>query len=236
MPTYSTEDRRRLLSKHFLFQDLSPKDIGLVAAIGSERRFSPGQVVFQKGDPGESMMAVLRGRVQVGAYSADGREMILAILNPGDVFGEMALLDGRARSADVSAMEESIVLAIERRDFRDLLERNPKLALHLLELLSKRIRDANEALSGVFFLELPGRLARVLLSLASSCGRKTARGIIIDMRLSQQDLGSLISATRESVNRQLRLWEEEDLVRMERGYITLLRPAQLAEHCAPAET
>jgi CRP/FNR family transcriptional regulator, cyclic AMP receptor protein len=114
--------KRSLLSRHFLLAQLAPEELDRVLQVAGERRFKNGQVIFQKGDPGTSMMAVLEGRVRIGAYSEDGKEIILNIVEPGQVFGEIALLDGKERTADATAMGPTNLLVLDRRDFIPFLE------------------------------------------------------------------------------------------------------------------
>ena len=230
MDKYDLAYKRQLLSRHVLFGALGPQEIDRILALGRERRVGNGRVLFKKGDPGSSMMAVLRGRVRIGTYSEDGREVILNIIEPGGVVGEMALLDGKERSADATAMGDGALLVIERRDFLPFLERNPQVAVRLLEVLCDRVRKVSALVEDIVFLNLPGRLARLLLKLAELHGTETAGGgRRIEVKLSQKDLGGLIATSRESVNKQLRTWQEEGLIATDRGGIMLLRPAALEE-------
>ena len=234
MDGYDLAYRRQLLSRNAVFGALGPAEIDRVLALGRERRVDDGQVLFRKGEPGSSMMAVLRGRVRIGAYSEDGREVILNIIEPGGVVGELALLDGRERSADAAAMGDGALLVIERRDFLPFLERNPKIALCLLEVLCERVRRTSAMVEDIVFLNLPGRLSRLLLKLAELHGKDApgGGGRRIDLRLSQRDLGNLVAASRESVNKQLRAWQDEGLIAFERGAVTLLAPERLEELAA----
>ena len=235
MDKYDLAYRRQLLSRNALFGALGPAEIDRVLALGRERRVDDGQVLFRKGEPGSSMMAVLRGRVRIGAYSEDGREVILNIIEPGGVVGELALLDGRERSADATAMGDGALLVIERRDFLPFLERNPRIALRLLEVLCERVRRTSAMVEDIVFLNLPGRLSRLLLKLAELHGKDAAEGgRRIDLKLSQRDLGNLVAASRESVNKQLRAWQDEGLIAFERGTVTLRAPERLEELAAEA--
>ncbi|MGI9498641.1 MAG: Crp/Fnr family transcriptional regulator [Geminicoccaceae bacterium] len=215
-------DRRALLSQHFLLAKLDESTLDTLLAVASERRFTNGQVIFQKGEPGTSMMAVLEGRVRISAYSEDGREIILNMVEPGQLFGEIALLDGKERSADATAMGKTLLLILDRRDFLPFLEQNPKVAVQLFEVLCERVRRTSEMVESIAFLDFGARLARLLLQMAENYGKPTDEGLLIDLRISQADLGNLIASTRESVNRQLSAWTQEGVIAIDQGKITLL--------------
>jgi CRP-like cAMP-binding protein len=218
----SAADPRALLAQHFVLAQLTPAELDRVVAMAGERQFANGKVIFQKGDPGTSLMAVLSGRVRISAFSEDGKEIILNIIEPGQVFGEIALLDGKERTADAIAMGPTTLLVLDRREFIPFLERNPKIAIRLLEVLCERVRRTSEMVESVAFLDFGARLARLLLRLADTHGEETDDGVRIGLKLSQTDLGNLIASTRESVNRQLNAWSEEGVVALERGLITIL--------------
>jgi len=218
----SAADPRALLAQHFVLAQLTPEELDRVVAMATERQLANGRVIFQKGDPGTSLMAVLSGRVRISAYSEDGKEVILNIIDPGQVFGEIALLDGKERTANATAMGPTKLLVLDRREFIPFLERNPKIAIRLLEVLCERVRRTSEMVESVAFLDFGARLARLLLRLAETYGKETTEGIRIDLKLSQTDLGNLIASTRESVNRQLNAWSEDGIIELERGQITIL--------------
>ena len=218
----SAADPRALLAQHFVLAQLAPEELDRVVAMASERQLTNGKVIFQKGDPGTSLMAVLSGRVRISAYSEDGKEIILNIIEAGQVFGEIALLDGKARTADATAMGPTTLVVLDRREFIPFLERNPRIAIRLLEVLCERVRRTSEMVESVAFLDFGARLARLLLRLAETYGEEVDDGIRINLKLSQTDLGNLIASTRESVNRQLNAWSEEGVVALERGRITVL--------------
>jgi CRP/FNR family cyclic AMP-dependent transcriptional regulator len=233
--TVAESQKRSLLSQHFLLSQLAPAELDRVLGMVTERQLKNGQVIFQKGDPGASLMAVLHGRVKIGAYSEDGKEIILNIVEPGQIFGEIALLDGKQRTADATAMGPTTLLVLDRRDFIPFLERNPKIAVRLIEVLCERVRRTSEMVESVAFLEYSARLARLLLRLAENYGEESEDGVRINLRISQQDLGNLIASTRESVNRQLNAWAEEGIVELERGQITILDSDALEDLSSPDE-
>ncbi|MBL8659131.1 MAG: Crp/Fnr family transcriptional regulator [Rhodospirillales bacterium] len=215
-------DLKAALAQHFLLKDLSPVDLERVGDLATTRWYRTGQPVFMKGDPGTAMMAVLSGRIRICAYSADGREVILNVINPGEVFGEIALIDGGERTADAFAMEPTELLSLSRRDFLPYLERNPPVCIRLLTVLCQRLRSTSEQLEDFNFLDLRCRLAKRLLYLAAIHGEPSGTGIHIGVRLPQHLLASMIGTSREAVNKQLRLWEGDGLLDVRRGSITIL--------------
>ncbi len=228
-------DRRSILGRHFLLAPLAPGELDRVLHMVSERQLRNGQVIFQKGDAGTSLMAVLHGRVKISAYSEDGKEIILNIVEPGQIFGEIALLDGKERTADASAMGPTTLLVLDRRDFIPFIEKTPAVAIRLIEVLCQRLRRTSELVESVAFLDYSARLAKLLLQLAANYGKETGDGLRLDLKLSQQDLGNLIASTRESVNRQLNAWAQDGVLALERGQITILDLDALEEHAQPLE-
>ncbi len=212
----------------FLFGALSPEQRAQVLAQAIARSYPRGGTILRRGDPGTSMVLVVEGRVRVGVTSEDGREVTLGILGPGDVLGEMALLDGQERSADVVALEDCSVKLVERGRFLRLLRESPDLCLQLLAVLTERLRRANRAVEDIALLSLEGRLARLLTRLAQDYGKPEGGGVRIDVRLSQKDLSALVGSSREKVNRQLRAWEEEGTIGKAGGHLLLLHPERLA--------
>jgi CRP-like cAMP-binding protein len=217
-----TIDRRSALERHFLFSQLKPSELDGVLALAVERKFSNGQVIFQKGEEGTSLMLVLQGRVRITVSSEEGKEIILNTIEPGEIFGEIALIDGKPRSADAMALGPCSLLAIQRGDFIPFLKQNPEIAVQLLTVLCKKLRETSEIAENVGLYGIPARLARVLLKLAEGEGNDARAKILVPVTLSQRDIGNLIGATRESVNKQLRAWQEEGLIGMKQGSITLL--------------
>jgi CRP-like cAMP-binding protein len=206
---------------------MKPDELEEVLKLSSERPVRRGTSLFQKGDAGSSMMAVLAGRVRVSSVSAEGKEITLNVINPGEVFGEIALLDGKPRSADCSAIEESTLLVLERRHFLPFLRRNEDLYLRLLAVLCEKLRRTSMALEDLALFDLPARLARVLLKLASDYGRPVGKDIRIDFKMSQRDLANLVASSRESVNKQLKVWRDDGVVDLDAGYLILHRPEEL---------
>lgn len=215
-------DREAVLAGHFLLRHLSREELKRLAAATSISNHAARSTIFQKGDPGSSMMAVIRGRVKICSYSAGGKELVLNIIDRGGLFGEIALLDGEPRTADAVALEETDLLVLDRGRFLPFLSGNPDIAVRLLGLLCKRLRLTSEHLEDMLFLETSPRLARWLLRLGDIFGKTTPTGTRLDLKLSQQQIGSLAGLSRESVNKCLGEWQRDGFIGVASGYITLL--------------
>lgn len=211
----------KLRQRSVLFSVLNDDDANAIINLGRIVQHPAKHIVFQVGEVGDHLFILLDGRVKVSLTSADGREAILSILEPGDVMGEMALLDGDVRSATVTTMDACSFLVLWRRDFLPFLEKNPDVALKLLSGLSKRLRATNDMVGNLSFLNLPARLARILINLGQQYGKVTDNGIAIGLKLSQEELGNLVGVSRESVNRQIRLWVEASVLDYTHGTIIL---------------
>ncbi len=222
------DQRRAALLACPIFQALRPEEVDEVLRLAVDRRVPRGQVIFQKGGEGNSLMAVLRGRVRISSVSAEGREVMLNVINPGEVFGEIALLDGQPRSADATAIETTDLLIVERPLFFSFLESNRDIYPRLLSVLCARLRQTSSALEDLALFSLPTRLARVLLNLARDYGRPMARGTRIEFRLSQRDLSTLVGASRETVNKQIGQWRETGVLDLDGGSLVVVRADALA--------
>ncbi len=214
-------DIEKLRNHSFLFSVLNDGDAEAIIQLGRVVQHPAKHIVFQSGEAGDHLLVLLDGRVKVSLASAEGKEAILSILEPGDVMGEMALLDGEARSATLTTMDACSFLVLWRRDFLPFLEKNPHVALKLLAGLSRRLRATNDLVGNLSFLNLPARLARILINLGQQYGKLTDAGIAIGIKLSQEELGNLVGVSRESVNRQIRLWVDADVLDYIHGTIIL---------------
>lgn len=210
-----------LRKRSVLFSALNDDDANAIIRLGCVSNHPAKHIVFQVGEAGDHLLILLEGRVKVSLTSADGKEAILSILEPGDVIGEMALIDGDTRSATVTAMDACRFLVLWRRDFIPFLEGNPHVALKLLAGLSQRLRATNDMVGNLSFLNLPARLARILINLGQQYGKVTEAGIAIGLKLSQEELGNLVGVSRESVNRQIRIWVDSGLLDYTHGTIVL---------------
>jgi len=202
---------------------MQPEELDAILEFATERRVRRGQMVFQKGDSGSAMMAVLSGRVRISAVNAEGKEITLNVITPGQVFGELALLDGQPRSADATATEDTALLVVERRHFMPFLASNQELTSRMLAVLCERLRSTSLALEQIALFDLEARLARLILKLAGDYGRTTPDGTRIELKLSQRDMSTLVASSRESVNKQLAAWRDEGVLTFDGGYIVLHR-------------
>jgi CRP/FNR family cyclic AMP-dependent transcriptional regulator len=227
MVTMDRDGRRAALLRSPLFQAMTEVELDETLKFAAERRWSKGASIFQKGDEGSSLMAVLKGRVKISAVSAEGKEVTLNVIATGDIFGEIALLDGNPRSADATAVEDTLLLVVERRHFLPFVRQNDDLYLRLLAVLCDRLRRTSMALEELALFDLPARLARLLLKMAEDYGRPATGGVRIDMKMSQRDISTLVASTRESVNKQLQVWRRDGVLQLDAGYIILCRSAEL---------
>jgi CRP/FNR family transcriptional regulator/CRP/FNR family cyclic AMP-dependent transcriptional regulator len=191
------------------------------------RRFNPGQVIFHLGDPGGLLYLISKGKVKISHTTTEGQEVVLAILGPGDFFGELALLDDSPRSATAVALEVTETLTLHREEFMRYLSDNPDFALHVLKTLARHIRRLNTQLADIFFLDLPGRLARVLINLADQYGAKTQNGTVIGLSLTQTDLAEMTGATRVSINKALGRFRRNGWIYVSGRTLTILDHAAL---------
>lgn len=224
----SPVDAAKALAQVPLFESLDPEDRAGLLAVSTVRRLPARKRLFRRGEPGRELFVLLRGRAKVAASTQEGRGAVFDYFEPGDVVGEIALLDGGPRTATVTTVSTCDFLVLARDHFLALLEREPRVAIRLLAACAERLRHTSELVEDVVFLGLPARLAKRLLHLGKEYGVETGAGLRINLKLSQRELGELIGATRESVNRQIGHWEAEHVLRFESGYITLLRPQALA--------
>ncbi len=228
------EEMRAILARHFLLKHLEDSELDQLLKFAKLRRARPGEVLFQKGDPGDGLLGILKGRVKISTISAEGKEVVLNILAPGELFGEIALIDGKDRSADATVMENAELVVIDARDFLPFLEERPDLTTRLLVMLCERVRWVNDLYEDAVFMHLPARLAKHLIRLGETFGVEGDDGSLrISLKLSQQDLGNLMGTTRESVNKQMRAWVEDGVVEVESGYITIRNRDQLELYCDP---
>jgi CRP-like cAMP-binding protein len=204
------------------FANLPEEEASELARRLIPRRFSVGQVIFHLGDPGGLLYIVSRGKVKISHTTPEGQEAVLAILGPGEFFGELALLDDSPRSATAVALEPSETLTLHRDDFIHYLMGNPEFALQVLKTLAHHIRRLNIQLADIFFLDLPGRLARTLLNLADQYGRPTEAGTVIDVSLTQTDLAEMTGATRVSINKALGRFRRSNWVQVNGRRFTIV--------------
>jgi len=216
-------DERELLRTVPLFSELSADAIASLGRLASRRRYPRDTVVFFENEEGDCLFMILEGRIKVTILGDDGREIILTMLGPGDLFGEMALLDNEPRSATAIAVEESELLLLQRSDFQAVVGENPGISSALIKVLSARLRRANHQIQTLALLDVYGRVARVILDMAREEGRRLKDGRIAFRRATHQEIANRIGTTRETVTRMLKDLERQGLVRVE-GREIILQP------------
>jgi CRP/FNR family transcriptional regulator, cyclic AMP receptor protein len=217
------------LSGISLFRGVPARELERLAPLLHERSFPAGASVLTAEQPGEAIYVLLEGSVKVHLLTPGGAEVILAVLGPGEVVGEMSLADSLGRSASVTTLEESVLLWIDRATFRSGVEGSLILARNLADILSRRVRLANAHLLAMATLDVPGRVASQILSLSREYGRETPEGARIPLRLTQSDLAALVGASRVRVNQALgNLRKRAEISVGEDGRITVHDPDALS--------
>jgi len=218
-PTY--EEKRQILERHFLLGKLTSGEVDTLLAYSRVERYPATTEIYAKGSPGNSMMLVLRGTAKMSSVSAEGKEIVLNIMNPGDLFGEIALLDGGERSADAIAMTDCEILVLNRRDFMPILEHRADICMMLLRILCQRLRQTSEQVEDVLFRHLESRVAKALLHLAERAGLQAVSGSPVELHVSQRELGNFAGGSRESVNKILQSWHKAGWIELGKGSIVI---------------
>ncbi len=218
-----------------LFSILKEVDLRRLESRLVRRRYASGEVLFHMGDEGGNLYIIESGRVKVTIPSAEGDEVILAILEAGEILGEISLIDGKPRSATVQAMKDTAALCLFRENFLEVLRERFDVVLQVLEILADRLRLTDTLVAESRFMDITARLAKKLLDLTRAFGVEEELGVRICVRVTQKDLASMVGATRESVNKQLKAFRESGLLTMSEGHIRVLDPEGLARRIGPAD-
>src|SRR6202011_339886 len=208
-----------ILKMNPMFADLGSDELSRISNLCHTQHLTTGEGLFQKGDAGDALFGARRGQIRIETGTSDGSRLTLNFQGPGDLFGEVAVLDGQSRTADATAAEGTELFVLRREDFLAHLEREPRVAVKLIALLCQRIRWMSERMEESVLQPLPVRLARRLCALASDFGS--------EVHISQEQLGVFVGAARESVNRQLQLWRKDGILDLQRGRIMLLNKSRL---------
>ncbi|HLJ36021.1 MAG TPA: Crp/Fnr family transcriptional regulator, partial [Ktedonobacteraceae bacterium] len=174
-------------------------------------------------DPGQVLYVIKEGKVKICLISPDGQEMTLVVFGRGECFGEFAILDGLPRSTDAIALERVECYTLQRSDFHNAIMKNPKIAIQILEVLCRRLRTTDQMVEDLIFLDVYGRVAKKLLELADTHGEKIENGTRINVRLTQQELASMVGASRESVNKVMGYFTDKNFISTDKHRITLHR-------------
>jgi len=212
-----------------LFRTMSACEIDAVLARASVRHVAAGETILHRGDKSAGLIVILSGRLRISVVSPEGGEVTLGVLGPGEVLGEISMLDGRERSADAQTMEAAALLVVDRAHILDVLRRDADLCLRLMAVLCRRLRQANETVEDIALLDLQSRVARVLARLAREFGTPVKGGIRIGPKLSQKDIAMLVGASREKVNRELRALEQAGSIAKQDGHLLIVRPRDLEQ-------
>ncbi len=222
------QDLDRALSTMPLLAPLTPEArSGLVArlTLGDAPRT---RVIFREGEDGDTLHLILEGKVKISRTSSDGRESVLAVLGPGEVFGELSLFDPGPRTATATALTDLAYASLDHADLRPWLGTRPEAAELLLQVLARRLRRTNSALADLVFVDVPGRVAKALLELADRFGQPQADGAVrVEHGLTQEELAQLVGASRETVNKALADFGARSWVRLESRAVVLLEPERL---------
>ncbi len=227
MRTMSEDETAALLAGVPLFRGLAPRPLALLAGRMRGHGYRRGEVVFHQGDPAGALHVIQSGSVKVTAPTARGTEPVLALLGTGACFGEVAALDGGARSATVTAVEQTETLALHRDDLWACVREQPEFAERVILTLVASLRRINTWLEDAYFNDLDTRLARRLHELATTRGRHGADGVQVSFPLSQSELAGMLGATRASVNAILGSYQDAGLLRLGKGSFTVARPDEL---------
>jgi CRP/FNR family transcriptional regulator, cyclic AMP receptor protein len=215
------ENKDKYLKQVAIFADLAEEDIRDMMKVAKRRTFRAGETIFHRDDPGEVLYLINEGKVRICLISPDGQEISLAVLGVGEYFGEFALYDRLPRSADAIAIEKVECYTLQRSDFHNAITKNPKIAIQVLEGLSRRLRNTDQMIEDLIFLDVHGRVAKKLLELSEAHGVPVDNGTRINVRLTQQELASMVGASRESVNKVMGYFTDKGYISTDKHRITL---------------
>ena len=221
------DEARRLLGNCGLFRGLKIDERTAIINRARIRNVAVGERIFSIGAPGDYMAAVLAGAIRITVPSPHGRELLLAILEAGELFGEIALLDGKERTADATANTAGVLAILDRHEVLSFLERNPAAWPRIVEILCDRIRHTDIQLAEVALLRLPARLAKAILRIASNDPNHLADYRNFHVQRTQQELANMVGATRETVNKCLAAWQRQGLIHIDGGQITVADRSRL---------
>ncbi|ADG86936.1 transcriptional regulator [Thermobispora bispora] len=211
-----------ILMKAPLFSALDPESAAALRASITEIELSKGQTVFSEGEEGDRLYVVLEGKIKLARTSSDGRENLLSVLGPGEMFGELSLFDPRPRTASAIALTHVRLAGLGHDDLRPWLTGRPEVAVHLLRALAQRLRRTNDVIADLVFSDVPGRVAKQLLDLADRFGTKTEDGVRVHHDLTQEELAQLVGASRETVNKALADFAQRGWLRIEAKAVVIL--------------
>jgi CRP/FNR family cyclic AMP-dependent transcriptional regulator len=211
-----------------LFAALDDDAAAALRSCMNETKVARGRTLFNEGDPGDKLYVVTEGKIKLGRTAADGRENLLAVLGPGEMFGELSLFDPGPRTATATAVTDTTVLGLGHGDLQPWLTGRPEVASHLLGALAQRLRRTNEAMADLVFSDVPGRVAKALLDLARRFGVQAEDGLHVTHDLTQEELAQLVGASRETVNKALADFASRGFLRLEARAVVILDVERLS--------
>lgn len=211
-----------------LFSALDAEAATALRASMVELRVARGTAIFSEGEPGDRMYVILDGKVKLGQTSTDGRESLLAVLGPGEVFGELSLFDPGPRTATATAVTDVVVIGLGHDNLRPWLAGRPEVAESLLQALAQRLRRTNETLADLVFSDVPGRVAKLLLELADKFGQPGPDSVLVHHDLTQEELAQLVGASRETVNKALADFAQRGWIVVDQREVVLVDMERLA--------
>ena len=212
-----------------LFAALDPEGATALRRSLLEQSFAKGDVLFREGEPGDRMYVIIDGKVKLGQTSVDGRESLLAVLGPGEMFGELSLFDPGLRTSTATALTEAVVVGLSHEQLQPWLDGRPAVAAALLQALARRLRRTNEAMADLVFSDVPGRVAKALMDLGEKFGEITPRGLMVTHDMTQEELAQLVGASRETVNKALADFAQRGWIELESRQVLILDVERLGK-------
>ncbi|HIY43243.1 MAG TPA: Crp/Fnr family transcriptional regulator [Candidatus Nocardiopsis merdipullorum] len=216
------DEVNEVLRKAPLFEALDEEDTRALRSSVSEVRLGRGQTLFNEGDEGDRLYVILSGKVKLTRTAMDGRENLLGVLGPSEMFGELSLFDPRPRTASAVAVTDAVLAGLGHDDLRPFLSSRPHVSLQLLKALAARLRRTNDVMADLVFTDVPGRVAKALLELAEKFGKEGEDGLHVHHDLTQEELAQLVGASRETVNKALAEFALRGWLRIEAKAVVLL--------------
>ncbi|MGN7781259.1 Crp/Fnr family transcriptional regulator [Mycolicibacterium sp. 22603] len=218
-----------VLARTAIFADVDAEAMETLSAELEWMSFPRNHTIFVEGEPGDRLYVLVEGKVKVGRRTADGRESLIAVMGPGDTFGELALFDPGPRTATVATLTEVRVAAVPRQALGVWIAERPQIAEQLLRVLARRLRRTNDDLCDMIFTDVPGRVAKQLLDLTKRFGRPDGDGLRVDHELTQLELAQLVGSSRETINKALSEFANRGWIRQQGKTIYVMEPAKLAK-------
>ena len=212
-----------------LFASLDQEGASALRELLTEQVVTKGDVLFYEGEPGDHLFLILEGKVKLGHASTDGRESLMAVLGPGEMFGELSLFDPGLRTSTATALTETRALRLSNAQLMPWLAGRPEVAASLLQALARRLRRTNEAMGDLVFSDVPGRVAKALMELGEKFGTLTPNGLLVTHDLTQEELAQLVGASRETVNKALADFAQRGWITLESRQVLILDVERLGK-------